>query len=152
VRVDDVGQPTTIRRIIGAESTTSVSPAVAQYQSLFATAGAQYGVPANVLAAVAQVESAGNPGAVSPAGAEGLMQIMPATAQGIGVNPLDPAQAIGGAAQILSGDLKQFGSLPLALAAYNAGPGAVQQAGGIPPYPETQAYVQQVLSVAGGGA
>jgi cell wall-associated NlpC family hydrolase len=152
VRVDDVGQPTSIRRIIGAEPTTSVSPAVAQYQSLFAAAGAQYGVPANVLAAVAQVESGGDPGAVSPAGAEGLMQIMPATAQGIGVNPLDPAQAIGGAAQILSGDLKQFGSLPLALAAYNAGAGAVQQAGGIPPYAETQAYVQRVLSVAGGTA
>jgi soluble lytic murein transglycosylase-like protein len=77
---------------------------------------------------------------------------MPATAQGIGVNPLDPAQAIGGAAQILSGDLKQFGSLPLALAAYNAGASAVQQAGGIPPYAETQAYVQRVLSVAGGTA
>ena len=152
VRVDDVGQPTSIRRIIGSEPAAAVDPSVAQYQSLFAASGAQYGVPAGVLAAVAQVESGGNAAAVSPAGAEGLMQIMPGTAQGLGVNPLDPTQAVDGAARILSGDLQQFGSLPLALAAYNAGAGAVQKAGGIPPYAETQAYVQRVLSVAGGAA
>jgi len=146
VRVDDVGQPTSIRRVVGAPAATSV----AQYDALFAAASTRYGLPANVLSAVAQVESGGDPGAVSPAGAEGLMQLMPATAQGLGVNPFDPAQAVDGAARVLQGDLQQFGSLPLALAAYNAGPGAVEQAGGVPTYPETQAYVQKVLSIAGG--
>jgi cell wall-associated NlpC family hydrolase len=146
VRVDDVGHPTSIRRIIGAD----VPSSVAQYAPLFTAASARYGLPANVLAAVAQTESGGDPSAVSPAGAEGLMQLMPTTAQGLGVNPFDPAQAVDGAAQVLSGDLEQFGSLPLALAAYNAGAGAVEQAGGVPPYPETQAYVQKVLSIAGG--
>ncbi len=150
VRVDPVGEPTSIRRIVGADAAATAGGGVAQYAPLFASAAAQYGVPANVLAAVAQVESAGNASAVSPAGAEGLMQIMPGTAQGIGVNPFDPTQAVDGAAQILSGDVQRFGSLPLALAAYNAGAGAVEQAGGIPPYPETQAYVQRVLSAAGG--
>ena len=143
VRVDDVGQPTSIRRIIGTPDAS-----VAQYGPLFAAASARYGLPANVLAAVAQVESGGDPDAVSPAGAEGLMQLMPGTAQGLGVNPFDPGQAVDGAAQLLSSDLQQFGSLPLALAAYNAGGGAVEQAGGVPPYPETQAYVQNVLSLA----
>jgi cell wall-associated NlpC family hydrolase len=148
VRVDDVGQPTAIRRVVGSP----VASSVAQYDPLFSAAGARYGLPAGVLAAVAQAESGGNAGAVSPAGAEGLMQIMPGTAQGLGVNPFDPAQAVDGAARLLRGDLQQFGSLPLALAAYNAGPGAVEQAGGIPPYPETEAYVQKVLSIAGGAS
>ncbi len=156
VRVDDVGQPTSIRRVIGtpdaSSGTASLAPSLAQYAPLFSAAGAQYGVPANVLAAVAQVESGGDASAVSPAGAEGLMQLMPSTAQGLGVDPFDPAQAVDGAAQVLSGDLRQFGSLPLALAAYNAGPGAVEQANAVPAYPETQAYVQKVLSIAGGAS
>ena len=153
VRVDDVGQPTSIRRIVGTQGAAATTAAdVAQYAPLFAAAGAQYGVPANVLSAVAQVESGGNAAAVSPAGAEGLMQIMPGTAAGLGVNPFDPAQAVDGAARILSDDLQSFGSMPLALAAYNAGAGAVRAAGGIPAYPETQAYVQRVLSAAGGDA
>ena len=148
VRVDPVGDPTSIRRIIGADTGTAKG-GVAQYAALFSSAAARYGVPANVLAAVAQVESGGNASAVSPAGAEGLMQIMPGTAAGLGIDAFDPTQAVDGAAQILSGDLQQFGSMPLALAAYNAGAGAVQSAGGIPPYPETEAYVQQVLAAAG---
>jgi len=148
VRVDDVGQPTAIRRVTGADAQSPV----AQYGPLFAAATARYGLPSGVLAAVAQVESGGDPGAVSPAGAEGLMQIMPGTAQGLGVNPFDPAQAVDGAARVLEGNLQHFGSLPLALAAYNAGAGAVERAGGVPDYPETQAYVQKVLSIAGGAS
>jgi soluble lytic murein transglycosylase-like protein len=74
------------------------------------------------------------------------MQLMPSTAAGMGVNPFDPAQAIDGAASILSRNLKDFGSLPLALAAYNAGGGAVRRYGGIPPFAETQAYVPKVLA------
>ena len=77
------------------------------------------------------------------------MQLMPGTAASLGVNPYDPAQAINGAAKMLSGLIREFGSVSLAVAAYNAGPGAVQQYGGIPPYPETQAYVQKVLDYQG---
>jgi soluble lytic murein transglycosylase-like protein len=72
------------------------------------------------------------------------MQIMPSTAASLGIDPLDPAQAIDGAARILSSNLKSFDSLPLALAAYNAGGGAVRKYNGIPPYAETQAYVPKV--------
>ena len=90
---------------------------------------------------------------MSPAGAQGIAQFMPATARGMGVSdPFDPAQAIPAAARLLSGHVRGFGSVPLALAAYNAGPGAVQRYGGIPPYPETQAYVARILALAGGAA
>lgn len=119
----------------------------AQYQQIFQQAAATYGVPVSMLEAVSQVESNYNPNAVSSAGAQGMMQIMPGTAKGLGINPLDPTQAINGAAQLLSEKLNAFGSVPLALAAYNAGDGAVEQYGGIPPYPETQNYVTKVTSV-----
>jgi soluble lytic murein transglycosylase-like protein len=72
------------------------------------------------------------------------MQIMPTTAAGLGINPLDPAQAVDGAARLLASGISQFGSIPLALAAYNAGAGAVRKYGGIPPYAETRAYVPKV--------
>jgi soluble lytic murein transglycosylase-like protein len=74
------------------------------------------------------------------------MQLMPSTAASHGVDPFDPAQAIDAAAQILAGNLQQFGSLPLALAAYNAGAGAVESYGGIPPYTQTQNYVKSVTA------
>jgi len=115
------------------------------YASLFVAAGKKYGVDPALLAAVAKAESQFDPNAVSPAGALGLMQIMPSTAANLGVNPLDPPQAVDGAARLLQQNLKKFGSTSLALAAYNAGPGAVVQYGGIPPYPETQNYVRKVL-------
>ena len=148
--------PTAIRRVTGAVATSTLEalrPAglnVASglgsvpYGNLFTQAGAKYGVPAKLLAAVAKVESNYNPRAVSPAGAQGLMQLMPGTAAGLGVNALDPTQAVDGAARMLSGLLKEFNSTPLALAAYNAGAGAVKKYGGIPPYGETQAYVPKV--------
>jgi len=153
VRVDSVGTPTSIRRIVGADPSSGNAALAASgaYQSLFTAAGTQYGISPDILAAVAQVESADNPQAVSGAGAEGLMQLMPSTASSLGVNPFDPAQAVDGGARVLAQDLQQFGSMPLALAAYNAGAGAVEQAGGIPDYPETQAYVQNVLAAAGEG-
>ena len=103
---------------------------------------------ASVLQAMADAESGMDPSAVSKAGAQGLMQLMPATAAGAGVNAFDPAQAIGAAAKILSGNLHRFhGSVPLALAAYNAGAGAVEQYGGIPPYTETQNYVRRIVAM-----
>lgn len=119
------------------------------YADHFRTAGATHGIQPSVLAAVAKTESAFDPTAVSHAGAQGLMQFMPATAADLGVDPFDPASAIDGAARYLSQNLRRFGSLELALAAYNAGPGAVQQYGGIPPFAETQAYVPKVLAAAG---
>ena len=153
VRVDAVGTPTSIRRILTSDDSSNADALAGSgaYQSLFSAAGARYGISPDLLAAVAQVESSDNPQAVSGAGAEGLMQLMPGTAASLGVDPFDPAQAIDGGAQLLAQDLQHFGSVPLALAAYNAGAGAVEQAGGIPDYPETQAYVQNVLAAAGEG-
>ena len=155
--------PTTIRREVGSASSVSAVPVstavpsaglstgVAQYSSLFAADEAKYKLPAGMLAAVAQTESGGNATAVSPAGAQGLMQLMPSTAKGLGVDPWVPAQAVDGAAKMLSGYLTKFGSVPLALAAYNAGPGAVEQYGGVPPYTETQNYVTKITGLMSGG-
>ena len=129
---------------------TSIDPAAAPYAALFNAAGARHGIDPRVLSAVAKVESGYNPHAVSSAGARGLMQFMPATAAGMGIDPLDPAQAIDGAARYLSTQQRDFGSLELALAAYNAGPGAVRRFGGVPPYAQTQAYVQKVMGLLNG--
>lgn len=81
----------------------------------------------------------------SPAGAKGVAQFMDATAQGMGVDPLNPPQAIDGAARLMAGYLRQYGRYDLALAAYNAGPGAVQKYGGVPPYQETRTYIQKIM-------
>jgi hypothetical protein len=153
VKVQDVGHPTVIRRVLPQQATgatTAAGGALAgvPYADLFTRAGARHGVDASLLAAVASQESSFNASAVSPAGAQGLMQFMPATAEGLGVNALDPTSAIDGAARYLSSLTKQFGSTELALAAYNAGPGTVSRHGGIPPYPETQSYVRAVMTKA----
>jgi soluble lytic murein transglycosylase-like protein len=111
------------------------------------------GVPPALLAAVLQVESGFDPAATSPAGARGIAQLMPGTAASLGVgDPFDAEQAIPGAARLLARHLEEFGSPALALAAYNAGPGAVRRYGGVPPFAETQAYVPRVLALAGGAA
>ena len=104
------------------------------------------GVDVHLLRAVAWTESRGRQNAVSPKGALGTMQLMPATAAELGVDPLDPDANIHGGARYLARQLSRFQSVPLALAAYNAGPGAVLRWGGIPPYAETQAYVARILS------
>jgi soluble lytic murein transglycosylase-like protein len=165
VKIQDVYKaPTAIRRIL-PDASPAVLPALrpsalsalqasapsgpaalagVPYADVFSATASRYGLPPALLAAVAKVESGYNPQAVSPAGAQGLMQIMPGTARGLGVNPFDPSQAIDGAARMLSGNLREFGSLPLALAAYNAGGGAVRKYGGIPPFVETRAYVPKV--------
>jgi hypothetical protein len=153
VKIQDVGNPTVIRRLLPeqpalAGSVGSTALAGVPYADLFTRAGSRYGVDPSLLAAVAHQESGFNSGAVSAAGAQGLMQFMPATAAGLGVNALDPGSAVDGAARYLSSLTKQFGSTELALAAYNAGPGTVNRYGGIPPYSETQNYVRSVMSKA----
>jgi cell wall-associated NlpC family hydrolase len=138
--------------VSSASSARSLAPGLSQYAGVFSQNEARYQLPQGLLAAVAQTESGGNPAAVSPAGAQGLMQLMPTTARGLGVNPWEPAQAVQGAAQLLSKYLHNFGSVPLALAAYNAGPGAVEQYGGVPPYRETQNYVAKITGLMAGRA
>jgi hypothetical protein len=121
----------------------------AQYAGTVEQAAASNGIPASLLAALLYHESRFEPQAVSSAGAEGIAQFMPATAAGMGVDPTDPTQSIEGAARLLGGYTRQFGSYADALAAYDAGSSAVERYGGIPPYAETQAYVPAVLSLAG---
>lgn len=138
---------------VASSSSTSVGTGVPpRLAPLFLSAAGRYGVPVTLLTAVARHESEFEPDVVSSAGAEGIMQIMPGTAAGLGVTPFTPGQAINGAAKLLSGYIGQFGSVPLALAAYDAGAGAVQKYGGIPPYPETQAYVTSIMHALGSSA
>ena len=138
---------------VGARSAAATgSMGESPYVDLFRVAGERYGIDPALLDAVAKQESAYDPRAVSPAGAQGLMQLMPGTADGLGVSdPFDPAQAVDGAARLLRDLLERFGQLDLALAGYNAGPGAVLRYGGIPPYPETQNYVRSIMSDLGRG-
>lgn len=144
--VGSAGDPVAIRRIVGTAPSSATEGGVpAALAPLFAQAANTYGVPTTLLTAVARHESGFDTSAVSTAGAEGLMQIMPSTAAGLGVTPMTPGQAIDGAAQILSGDLHRFHSVPLALAAYNAGAGAVEEYGGVPPYAQTQSYVEDIM-------
>lgn len=117
------------------------------YGELILSTAQRYGLDPALLAAIVQVESGFNVRAVSPAGAKGLMQLMDATATALGVrDPFDPAENLDGGARYFADLLRRFGGqVTLALAAYNAGPNAVLQAGGIPPYGETQQFVQRVL-------
>ncbi|WP_373213576.1 transglycosylase SLT domain-containing protein [Ruminococcus sp. 5_1_39BFAA] len=133
---------------LGLDMSTNLS---SPYDAYFEEAARTYNVPVALLIAMAKVESEFNPNAVSGAGAIGIMQLMPATAAGLGVSdPYDPRQNIMGGAKYIAQNIEQFknhsNGLELAIAAYNAGPNAVVDYGyQIPPYPETQAYVQKVL-------
>jgi hypothetical protein len=147
VKVQDITTtPTAIRRVLPG----ATSPSGSSYDALFQAAGAKYGVSPALLASVAKAESGLDPTAVSPAGAQGLMQLMPTTAASLGVDAFDPAQAVDGAARLLKSHLDTFGSTELAVAAYNAGPAAVRRYGGVPPFSETQTYVRRVLAGMGG--
>lgn len=121
-----------------------------QYDALIEQAAARNGVDPAVLHGLIQQESGFDPSSQSSAGAMGLTQLMPGTASSLGVaNPLDAGESIEGGARYLAQMLSTFGgNTEEALAAYNAGPGAVQQYGGVPPYSETQSYVQKVLGYA----
>jgi cell wall-associated NlpC family hydrolase len=155
VRVEavDLSKATSIRRVTGdqpaaAPGAWSASLPVAgkPYAAMVQRAAEATGLDPRLLSAVAWTESGFSPSATSAAGAQGLMQLMPQTAAGLGVDAQDPQQALLGGARYLKQQLDAFGGrADLALAAYNAGPTAVRKAGGIPPYQETQAYVTRVL-------
>ncbi len=129
----------------------SEKSSISEYMdSIFQKASAQYDVPANLLKAVAKAESNFNPKAVSGSGAAGVMQLMPKTAEYLGVKDIfDAEQNIMGGAKYLSELIKKYdGNTALALAAYNAGSGNVAKYGGIPPFNETKNYISKVMSYA----
>lgn len=123
-----------------------------ELDDIFKAASEKYGVPVNLLEAVAKAESNFNPDATSSCGAMGIMQLMPGTAHSLGVSDAyDPEQNIMGGAKYLSQLLSEFqGNTKLAVAAYNAGPGSVVEYNGIPPYAETENYVDRVMGYCNG--
>lgn len=119
-----------------------------EYEALARRSGRAAGVDPALVAAVAQTESGFDPHATSSTGAVGLMQLMPGTARELGIaDPYDPRENVHGGAAYLHLLLERFaGNVRLAVAAYNAGPGAVERYGGVPPFAETRAYVERVLA------
>lgn len=103
------------------------------------------GVDPDLFTRLVEAESSFRPNVTSPAGAIGLAQLMPGTAEELGVDPFDPVQNLRGGARYFRQQLDRFGDPAIALAAYNAGPGRVQEYGGIPPFEETQNYVARIL-------
>jgi soluble lytic murein transglycosylase-like protein len=138
----------------GEQSQSAVPSFVpAKYASIIAAAAQHWNVGAALLGAQLKQESGFDPNARSGAGAIGIAQFMPGTAATYGLTPaeaLDPAKAIPAQAHLMHDLLRQFGSVPLALAAYNAGSGRVSACGCVPPIPETQGYVQAILALLGG--
>lgn len=161
MKIDAVGvhpyQATFAGRSAQAEGFSDVLNHVTQQNKgtslddIFQRASETYGVPENLLRAVGKAESGFQADAVSRCGAQGIMQLMPATAKSLGVqDSFDPEQNVMGGAKYLGSLLNRYGDAKLALAAYNAGSGNVEKYGGIPPFRETQNYVEKVLSYAGG--
>jgi soluble lytic murein transglycosylase-like protein len=132
---------------LSSDSMTGASGGESEYDPLIEQAAARNGLDPALLHGLIQQESGFDPNATSSAGAAGLTQLMPSTASSMGVaNPLNPAESIEGGARYLGQLMTEFsGNTEDALAAYNAGPGAVEQYRGVPPYAETQSYVTKVL-------
>ncbi len=139
----------------GAVRLRTLGPAAGPFspnvESLIARYSAQNGLSPDLVRAVVQQESGGDTKSHSAAGAQGLMQLMPETAQGYGVkDAYDPEQNIAAGTRHLAGLLREFnGDIPKALAAYNAGSGAVRKYGGVPPFAETQDYVRKITGMIG---
>jgi hypothetical protein len=152
VKIQDINfaKVTHARRVVGSAGATgnlnvaALPAAGRQYSEQIKAAAAKAGIDPALLAALAWSESGFRSDAQSSAGAIGLTQLMPTTAAGMNVDPTDPAQNLEGGARYLAVQLRRFGRVDLALAAYNAGPTAVNRAGGIPPYEETQNFVRRV--------
>ena len=148
--VAPAAQTGTTMALSGATAGTSALPPGVPYGAEITAAARKHGIDPALLAGLVRQESNFDPTAGSPAGARGLTQLMPATAASLGVTDVtDPVQALDGGAKYLKQQLDAFGGdVTKALAAYNAGPGAVQRYGGVPPYAETQNYVQKVQAFA----
>jgi len=132
-------------KTVATESANYANPQLTQ---MIHAAAAKYAVDPKLVSAVAEVESGGNQSAVSPAGAVGVMQLMPETAAGLGGNPYDMKSNVEGGTKYLREMLDTFdGDVKKAVAAYNAGPNAVKAYNGVPPYAETQNYVTNVLDI-----
>ena len=140
-----------VRETSAAEHTTAAAQerfANPELTRVIHSAAQKYAVDPKLVSAVAEVESGGDQNAVSPAGAVGVMQLMPDTAAGLGINPYDMKSNVEGGAKYLREMLDTFdGDVKKAVAAYNAGPDSVKAYGGVPPYAETQNYVTNVLDI-----
>lgn len=132
----------------GEEVSPSVAQRLARWEPVLRDLCDRYGVDPDLARAVMRHESGGREDAVSSAGAIGLMQLMPGTARALGVDPKDPVRNLEGGIKYLSQLLARYeGDVERALAAYNAGAGRVDSYGGVPPFPETQRYVKNVLAL-----
>jgi len=134
--------------VVPASAVPGAGGGVAAWESLIQKYANQSGVSPDLVRAVMDQESGGDSRAVSPAGAQGLMQLMPDTARGLNVrDPFDPEQNVRAGVALLKDNLNRYhGDVSLALAAYNAGPGAVAKYNGVPPFAETRNYVSRILA------
>lgn len=148
IRPPGIGPYSTTRTPIGSPNCDKVraTERATPFEDIIRSAARREGLDENLVKAVVETESRFDPKAVSLAGAKGLMQLMDGTAKALGVeDPFDPVANVKGGVKFLRSMLDRFGSIPLALAAYNAGPGTVEQYGGVPPYSETRVYIDKVM-------
>ncbi len=143
----DFGRPTATASCAGL-TPAALNQRARTWRPRIAAAASKHGLETDLLLALVRVESCFDSRARSSAGAEGLTQLMPATARSLGVsNSFDAESNLDGGARYLSHMLKRFGSETLALAAYNAGPGNVDKYGGVPPFPETERYIKRIAAL-----